>query len=111
MSFFGSAADFLGRNSGDLAGGIWAVVGLGIGYVAKRYLVPLLQVEKRRRYAIWIAGIADDLIDDLIARFPNEQWLREIDQAVDRIVEVCAIDREIALRAVRAAAARKQQPA
>ncbi len=111
MSFLSAAADFLGRNSGDLAGSILAAVGIALGYLAKRYLVPFLQVEKRCRYAIWIAAIADELIDDLKTRFPGEQWLQEVDRAVDGIVEICGIDREIALRAVRAAAARKQPPA
>ena len=35
------------------------------------------------------------------------EWLKHLDEAVDRIAEVCDISQEIALRAARAAASRK----
>jgi hypothetical protein len=109
MSIISSITGFVGQNASDLAGGIWAAVGVGLAYLAKRYLAPLLQVEKRRRYAGWIAAIADELIDDLKGRYPDRTWLEELDRAIDRLVEICGIEREIAERAVRASAARKSE--
>lgn len=99
-----------GNHLGDLAGGIWTAVGVGAAWLARQYLVPLLQVEKRRRFAGWIAAIADDVTDDLRMRYPGEAWAAELDRAVDRLIEVCGIDREVAERAVHAAVTRRSQP-
>ena len=98
---------FITDNLISLAGGVWAIAGITITYLTKQYLVPLLRVEKRRRYASWIAAIADELTDDLKAKYPQKKWVSELDSAVDKIIEVCGIDREIATRAISAAAARK----
>ena len=103
-----SILNFLSDNILTLAGGLWGVVGVVITYTARQYLVPLMQVEKKRRYAGWIAAIADELTDDLMVRFPGKTWLEELDKAIDKIIEICGIDREIANRAIKAAAARKQ---
>jgi len=107
MSIWNTIWDFVGNHLLGLAGGIWSAVGLLITYLAKKYLVPFLQVEKRRRYAIWIAAIADEVTDDLRAQFPGEKWLERLDEVVDQIMEICGIEKDIAQRAIRAAAARK----
>ncbi|MDD4052781.1 MAG: hypothetical protein PHR28_12905 [candidate division Zixibacteria bacterium] len=107
MSIINSIIDFVGNNLPNLAGTIWTAVGVGVAYLAKRYLVPLLQVEKRRKYAGWIAAIADELTDDLKARYPEKAWLEELDRAIERLIEICGIERDIAERAIRASAVRK----
>lgn len=107
MSIWNAVVDFVSNHLLGLAGGIWAVVGLLITYLAKKYLVPFLQVEKRRRYAVWIAAIADEITDDLRLQFPGEKWIERLDEAVDQIMEICGIEKDIAQRAIRAAAARK----
>jgi hypothetical protein len=76
-------------------------------YVAKKYVIPFLQVGKRQRYAQFIAAIADEVTDDLRSKYPNKQWLKHLDEAVDRLIQICGVTPEIARRAVRAAAARK----
>jgi hypothetical protein len=107
MSFPGSILDFIANNLLSLAGGIWAAVGFLVTWLAKQYLVPLLRVERNRRYARWIAAIADELTDDLKARYPGNKWISELDEAIDRIMEICGIEKAIAGRAIRAAVARK----
>jgi hypothetical protein len=107
MSIINSIIDFVGKNLPDLAGAVWTAVGVGVAYLAKRYLAPLLQVEKRRKYAGWIAAIADELIDDLKGRYPEKVWLEELDRAIEQLIEICGIERDIAERAIRASASRK----
>lgn len=79
-----------------------------VGYIGKKYLVPYLLVAKRREYAVWIAAIADELTDDLRSRYPNSEWVVHIDQAVDKLMQVCDIPKAIARRAANAAVARKK---
>lgn len=88
--------------------GFIGTVGLAlVTYLTKNFLVPYLKTGNRARYAQYISAIADDLTDDLKARYPKNEWLEHLDEAVDRIIEVCEISPEIARRAARAAAARK----
>jgi len=76
-------------------------------WFARKYLVPFLQVENRRRYARYIAAIADEVTDDLVLKYPDRTWIKNIDEAVDKIISICNIDTEIARRAVSAALSRK----
>ena len=107
MSIFGSIFDFISRNLLDLAGGVWAAFAFIIAYLSRKYLVPLLKIERHRRYAGWIAAIADELTDDLRSQYPGNEWIEKLDQAVDRIMEICGIEKDIAARAIQAAASRK----
>ena len=107
MSIFGSILDFMARNLIDLVGGLWAAVAVIIAYLTKRYLVPILKIEKHRRYARWIAAIADELTDDLRTRYPENEWIKKLDEAIDRIIEICDVDYAVASRAIKAAASRK----
>ncbi|MCK5125661.1 MAG: hypothetical protein KAR42_05355 [candidate division Zixibacteria bacterium] len=102
-----SIVGFLGDNIVSLAGGVWAFVGVAVSFFAKKYLVPLLRVERKRRYARWIAAIADELTDDLKLKYPGRKWLQELDRAVDKIIEICGIERDIADRAIKASVSRK----
>lgn len=89
--------------AGLLGGAALALVTI----LAKRYLIPFLRVGKRRRYAEFIVIIADDLTDELRQKYPDTTWLAHLDEAVDRLVEICGVDTGIAERAIKAAAARK----
>ena len=89
-------------------GAVGSVVMLIVGWVAKRYLVPFLQVAKRRQYALYISAIADDVTDDLRAKYPDKEWANQLDQAVDKIMDICNINRTIASRAAKAAVGRKK---
>ena len=77
------------------------------GYVANKYVIPFLKVGRRDRYARYIAAIADELTDDLTTRYPEKQWLKHLDEAVDQLATICGIKHETARRAIRAATARK----
>jgi hypothetical protein len=80
---------------------------VAVTYIANRYVIPFLKVGKRQRYARLVATIADEVTDDLRNRYPDEEWLKRLDEAVDRLSDICEVSSEIAQRAVRAAAARK----
>ena len=76
-------------------------------YAVKKYVIPFLQVGKRQKYAQYIATIADEITDDLRSKYPNKQWLKHLDEAVDRLIAICGISEDIAKRAISAATARK----
>ena len=103
----GSIFSFLAEHVFELAGGIGAVFMAAVAFTAKKYLLPFLEIESRRRYAAYIAAIADDVTDELVLRYPDRKWLQYLDEAVDKIIQICKIDQEVARRAVQAAAARK----
>lgn len=92
----------------DSTGVIGSILLLLVSYVGKKYLIPFLLVAKRKQYASYIAVIADEVTDDLRARYPNNEWLQRLDAAVDRLMEICDIKREIAKRATHAAVGRKK---
>jgi hypothetical protein len=83
------------------------VLGLLVAFVGKNYLLPLLKVERSRRFARWIALLADEITDELLARYPDNAWVKFIDDAVDSLMEICGISEEIASRAINSALARK----
>ena len=89
-------------------GMIGSVILILVAHVCRKYLIPFLVIGKRRKYAKWIAGIADEVTDDLRARYPENEWLVHLDEAVDKIIEVCQISGEIARRSARAAVSRKK---
>ncbi|HDS00581.1 MAG TPA: hypothetical protein ENO22_14315 [candidate division Zixibacteria bacterium] len=86
---------------------ITAFLGLVVAFIGKKYLLPLLEVESRRKYAEWIAHIADELTDDLVARYPDNRWVKFIDDSVDKLMEICGIEKEVAARAINSALRRK----
>nr|MBN2276850.1 hypothetical protein [candidate division Zixibacteria bacterium] len=103
----GSILEFITNNIIGLMGGLGTVIMTVIVWFAKKYLVPFLEIESRRRYAGYIAAIADEITDDLVRKYPGEEWIKYFDEAVDKIIDICAIDIEVARRAVSAALARK----
>jgi hypothetical protein len=107
IPILGSVIEFLTNHLIGLLGGFGAVSLTLIMWFAKKYLVPYLKVEKRRRFAEYIAVIADDITDELIRKYPDKDWIKKIDEAVDKLIEICGIDTEVARRAISAALARK----
>ncbi len=89
-------------------GGLLGSVALMLAtYLAQRYVIPFLKVGKRERYAQFIATIADEVTDALSNKYPNKEWLKHLDEAIDSLIAICGVSQEIAERAVSAAAARK----
>lgn len=88
--------------------GLLGSVGLMLaGHLANKYVIPFLQVGKRKHYAEYIAALADDITDDLKGKYPETEWLKHLDEAIDTLIAVCGISSEIASRAINAAASRK----
>ena len=107
FNIFGSALEFILNNILSLAGGVGTVLMAIVIWMTKKYLVPYLNLESRRRYARFITAIADDVTDDLVRKYPDNRWMKYLDEAVDKVIDICGIDQEIAERAVSAAIARK----
>jgi len=103
LSLFG----FLTEPLLAILGGVWGILSVVVAYLAKNYLVPLLEIERNRRYAEWIARIADEVTDDLVERYPDKKWIEFLDESVDKIMDICGISDETAQRAIQAAVARK----
>jgi len=88
--------------------GLLGTIGLTMaGYLANRYVIPFLKVGKRQKYAQYIAAMADELTDELRGRYPEREWLAHLDEAVDRLIDICRVSQEIARRAIKASAARR----
>jgi hypothetical protein len=107
IPILGSVLDFIINNLLTLAGGVSTIFMALVVWFAKTYLAPYLKVESRRRYAEYIAVMADEITDDLVRRYPDNAWMKRLDEAVDKLIEVCGIDSEVAARAVSAALSRK----
>lgn len=108
FSLFGDVLDFVSSNIGSIFSGVGSAALAVVGWVGSRYLAPLLKIGKRKQFAQWIAVIADEITDALVAKYPNKRWLEVIDEAVDKLAEVCGINQEISRRAVEAALSRKR---
>jgi len=80
---------------------------IAAGHVVNRYVIPFLKVGKRQKYATYIANIADEITDDLKAAHPDNDWLKYVDDAVDKLKLICGIDDIVARRAINAAVARQ----
>ena len=81
---------------------------LGVTWVSKKYLIPLLATERKRRMAKYILLIADEVTDYFVSRYPDQKVLTWIDQAVDKIMEITGIEKEVAVRALQASLSRKK---
>lgn len=107
IPLIGSILDFIAGNIINLAGGMGAIILIVVTWVTKMYLVPLLKMENRRRYAAYIAAIADEITDELRLKYPDKSWVVYLDEAVDKIIRICDIDQDVARRAISAAISRK----
>ena len=98
-SILGSSTSWFG-----LLGSIGLLVA---GQIANKYVIPFLKVGKRKSYAGYIAAMADELTDDLRQKYPDKEWLKHLDEAIDLLTELCEISPEVASRAINASVARK----
>ena len=65
--------------------GILGSVGLVLaGHIANKYVIPYLKIGKRQQYAQYIAVIADEVTNDLKEKYPEKDWIKHIDEAVDK---------------------------
>ena len=99
--------DYLLNNGTSVASLLVSIGVVMAGYVIKSYLIPYLQTGQRLTYAKYIATIADDLTDDLRAKYPEKEWLAHLDEAIDRLIRLCGVSTEVASRVVRASSTRK----
>lgn len=98
-AFLGGAGSWLG---------LVGTIGLSLaGYLANKFIIPFLRVGNRQKMAQYISIIADDLIDELRHKHPNRKWLEYLDEALEKLVQICEIPHEVARRAIQAAASRK----
>ncbi len=79
-----------------------------VTYVAKKYIIPFLQVGKHQKYAELIARLAEDITDDLVEKYPENTWLQHLDDAVETLIDILGIPLAVAKRAIQAAATRKK---
>jgi len=84
-----------------------AILLLLLGLVAKHYLIPYLNTELKKKMAEYVLLIADEVTDQLVAKYPKNEVLKWLDQAVDKIMEITGVSREVATRAAQAALSRK----
>lgn len=87
--------------------GIGGLATLLVGWIAKEYLLPVLSTERKKKLAEHILLIADDVTDYFRLKYPSADWSSWIDRAVDKIMEITGVKREVALRAVQAAISRR----
>ena len=78
-----------------------------LGWAVKKYLIPYLNTEQRKKMAEYILLIADEITDELAAKYPKNELAKCLDQAVDKIIKITGVSEEVAARAVQAALARK----
>jgi hypothetical protein len=78
-----------------------------LGWAVRKYLIPFLNTGLRKRLAEYVLIIADDVTDQLAAKYPKNEVLRWVDLAVDKIMDVTGVSKEVATRAAQAALARK----
>ena len=86
-----------------------AILMIYLGVIIKKEVLPLLQIKRNREVAEYILVIADDVTDYFRLKFPHAHWSVWLDQAVDKIIEITGIDKEIASRAVKAVIMRKPE--
>jgi len=100
--------EFLFGNDGSLFGLVGSVAVMFAGFIANKYIIPFLKIGKRERYAALITTLADEITDELCEKYPDKQWLSYLDQAVNKLKELCDIPDEIARRAIKAAFSRSK---
>jgi len=104
ISIFSAFGNWVTNNTFEALG---AILFLLLGWAVKKYLVPYLDTELKKKMAEYIFLIADEVTDQLVAKYPKNELLRWLDQAVDKIMEITGVSEEVATRAAQAALARK----
>ena len=104
-AFLGGALDWI---SSPVDATISALLIFFIGWAAKKWIIPYLSTEARKKVAEYVLIIADEVTDWLVAKYPEQEVWKYLDKAVDKVMEVCGVSRTVAERAVSAALARKK---
>ena len=104
ITIFSAFGSWLTHNTIQVLG---AILLLLLGWVVKKYVIPFLNTELKKRMAEYILLIADEVTDQLVAKYPKNELFKWLDQAVDKIMEITGVSKEIATRAAQAALARK----
>lgn len=73
-------------------GGLDNVVITAAVLLTARVLLPWLQTGTRMRYATHLSHLADEITDDLLARYPASEWVRALDGAVDAVLKELGVD-------------------
>jgi hypothetical protein len=84
-----------------------ALLLLIVAWATKKYLVPLVNTGLKKKMAEYVLLIADEVTDQLAAKHPKNEMLEWLDQAVDKIMEITGVSRDVATRAAQAALGRK----
>ncbi len=105
INIFSSLGDWITANT---FGALGAILLLLLGWAVKKYLIPFLDTELKKKLAEYVLLIADEVTDQLVAKYPKNELLKWMDQAVDKIMEITGVSQEVATRAAEAALARKR---
>ena len=104
FGIFSTLESWVTANTFHALGGILL---LFLGWAIKRYLIPFVDTELKRKMAEYVLLIADEVTDQLVAKYPQNELFKWLDQAVDKIMEITGASREVATRAAQASLARK----
>jgi len=104
LSIFSVLGDWVTTNTFQALGAILLLV---LGWAVRKYLIPFLDTELKKKMAEYVLFIADEVTDQLVAKYPQNELLRWLDEAVDKIMEITGVSKEVATRAAQAALARK----
>jgi len=81
---------------------------LVLGWLTEKHLIPLLKTERKHSVARYVLLLADEVTDWLCVKYPTKKWAEWLDEAIDKVMDVAGVKREVADRAVRAAILRKK---
>jgi len=104
FSIFPALGNWVTTNTFYALGAIFLLI---LGWATKKYLIPFLDTKLKKKMAEYVLLIADEVTDQLVAKYPRNELLKWLDQAVDRIAEITGVSKEVATRAAQAALARK----
>jgi hypothetical protein len=73
-------------------GGLHNVVITAVVLLTAKVALPWLQAGTRMRYAAHLSHLADEITDDLIARYPDNRWTQVLDDAVDAVLKELGVN-------------------
>lgn len=104
FSVFNVLGNWVTNNTFQALGALFLLL---LGWAVKKYLIPFLDTELKKRMAEYVLLIADEVTDQLVAKYPQNELLKWLDKAVDKIMEITGVSKEVATRAAHAALSRK----
>lgn len=105
ITIFSAFGNWVTNNTLHALGGILLLL---LGWAVKKYLIPYLNTHFKKKMAEYVMLIADEVTDQLVAKYPKNELVKWLDQAVDKIMEVTGVSKEVATRAAQAALTRKR---